>query len=191
MSPSAASIRAAAIGFAFSMIASAATFERVAADQRAARGIGAAPDRHLAGIALDEADGLERHAEPFVHQLGIDRRVSLAVRMRAGDDGDRAARIEAQIHALVEDAALLDVVGHGAAAQLAAPSRDFVLARLEALPVADLEALVRGSRRIRRCRRSRTSASCKAACSAGSGCAGESRPGPCRSGARHARSAAR
>ena len=140
-SPSAASISAAAIGLAFSMMACGRDFQRVAADQRRARGIGAAADRDLSGIALDVADGLERHAQPFMHELREHRGMSLPVRMGAGDDRHRAARIEAQIHAVVEDAALLDIEGHGAAAQLAF-AFGFLLARLVALPVADGEALL-------------------------------------------------
>ena len=38
-------------------------FQRVAADHGRARAVGAAPDRHLGGIALHVADALERHAQ--------------------------------------------------------------------------------------------------------------------------------
>ena len=62
---------------------------------------------------------LERHAEPFMHELREHGRVALAVRMGAAEDRERAARIEAHIHAVVEDAAELDVVADCAAAQLA------------------------------------------------------------------------
>ena len=73
--------------------------------------------------------------------------MTLSVRMGAGEDGERAARVEAEIHAVVEDAALLDVVGDRAAAQPAvllgrgAPRR-------VALPVAEVEALVQDAREL-------------------------------------------
>ena len=67
-------------------------FQSIAADQRGARRIGAAADRHLVGIALDVADGLERHAQPFMHELREYGGVALAVRMGAGNDRYRAAR---------------------------------------------------------------------------------------------------
>ena len=93
--------------------------ERVAADMHAARAVGAAPDRHLVGVALDEADDLERHAEPFVHHLRVDGLVALAVRMGAGKDRERAARIEAHHHAVVEDRGFFEEIADAAAAQLA------------------------------------------------------------------------
>src|SRR5258708_27231584 len=61
--------------------------------------------------------------------------------MRSAQDRERSAGIEAQIHAVVEDAAELDVVAHRAAAQLAVLLRGF-LSRRKALPVAELDALV-------------------------------------------------
>ena len=106
--------------------------ERIAADHHAARTIGAAADRDLRGVALHIADRFEGHAEQFVGELGEHRGVALAVRMGAGEDRERAARIEAQVHALVEDAAELDVEAHRAAAQLAALFR-CLLARRETL----------------------------------------------------------
>jgi len=69
ISAASASIKAAAIGLPFSMIASDALGERVAADGRAAGAVGAATDRNLGGVTLHVADGFERHAEPVVHKL--------------------------------------------------------------------------------------------------------------------------
>src|SRR5499427_2429827 len=63
------------------------------------------------------------------------------MRMRPAQDSERSAGIEAQIHAVVEDAAELDVVAHRAAAQLAVLLRGFLSCR-KALPVAELDALV-------------------------------------------------
>src|SRR5919201_1090211 len=65
----------------------------------------------------------------------------LAVRMGPAKNGERCIGIEAQVHAIVEDAAELDVVAHGAAAQLAVLLRS-LLARRKTLPVAELDALV-------------------------------------------------
>ena len=85
----------------------------------AARAIAAAADRHGVGVALDIADVLERHAEPFRGHLRIDGLVSLAVRMGAGKDRQHAARIEAQHHAVVEHGGLFEKIGDAAAAQFA------------------------------------------------------------------------
>ena len=92
------------------------------------------PIGDLRGIALHVADRFERHAEHFVRELREHGGVPLAVRMGAAVDGERAGGIEAQVHAVVEDAAELDVVAHRAAAQLAVLLR-LALARGVALPV--------------------------------------------------------
>ena len=85
----------------------------------AARRERAAADRDLFGVALDVADRIERDAEPFRDELREGGGMALTVRMRAGDDRDHAARIEAQLHPLVEHAAELDIGRHRAAAQFA------------------------------------------------------------------------
>ena len=76
-----------------------------------------------------------------MHQLREHRRVPLPVRMRAAEHRDGAARIEADVHAVVEDAAELDVVADRAAAQLAGLLRRLA-PLLVALPVGKLDALV-------------------------------------------------
>src|SRR6185437_13695166 len=78
-------------------------FERVAADMHAARTVSAAAHRNLVGVALNELDRLNRDAEPFVHYLRVDGLVTLTVRMRAGEDHERAAGVKADDHALIED----------------------------------------------------------------------------------------
>src|SRR5262249_40632682 len=115
--------------------------EGIASDDRAAGAIGAAADRDLGGITLYIADVFERDVEPLVHELREHGGVPLAVRMRPAQDGERSAGIEAQIHAVVEDAAELDVVAHRAAAQLAVLLRSF-FPRRKALPVAEFDALI-------------------------------------------------
>src|SRR5262249_61926541 len=119
---------------AFAHDATAPHLECIAADHGAARAVSAAPDRHLGGVALHVANVFERNAEPFMHELGEHGGVSLAVRMRSAEDGQRSAGIEAQLHAFVEDAAELDVVAHRAAAQLAVLLRSLLAPRI-ALPV--------------------------------------------------------
>ena len=94
--------------------------KRIAADHHAARAVGAAADRDLRGVALHIADLLERHAEDFMGELREHRGVALAVRMGAAVDRQRAGRIELHVHAVVEDAAELDLEADRAAAQLAA-----------------------------------------------------------------------
>ena len=118
--------------------------QRHAADHGAARRERAAAERDLRGIALDVVDGLERHAEPFRHELRERGLVTLSVRMRAGDDRDHAARIEAQLHALVEHAAELDIGRDRASAQLAVPPARGAPG-LELRPLGNVEALVHHS----------------------------------------------
>ena len=107
----------------------------------AARAVAAAADRHLVGVALHEADVLERHAEPFGHHLRVDGLVALAVRVRAGDDGEHAARIEAQHHAVVEHRGFFEEIADAAAAQLAVLLQ-FRRALGKTVPVGELEAFV-------------------------------------------------
>ena len=90
--------------------------QRAAADHHAARGVGAATDCDLVGVGLREMDLLFGHAEPVGDHLRIARLVPLAVRQRAGDDRQFTRRVEAQFHALVEDAGIVDIVGDAAAA---------------------------------------------------------------------------
>ena len=122
-------------------------FERIAADMHAARPISAASDRHFVGVALDEADGVDRHAEPLVHHLRIDGLVALAMRMRAGNDRDGAARIEAEHHLLVEHRGLFQEIADAAAAQLAVLLR-FRGAFGITVPVRELQALVHDVREV-------------------------------------------
>ena len=116
-------------------------FEGVAADMHAARAVSAAAHRHRVGVALDIANVVKRHAEPLADHLHIDGLMALAVRMRAGENRQHAARIEAQHHAIVEHRRLFQKIADAAAAQLAALFR-FSGAFVEAVPVGELEALV-------------------------------------------------
>src|SRR5262245_58034899 len=67
----------------------------IAADGRASGAVGAAPDRHLGGVALHVTDGFERHAEAVVNKLREYGGVALTVRMRAGHDVERPVGVEA------------------------------------------------------------------------------------------------
>src|SRR5262249_8124732 len=57
-----------------------------------AAGMRAAADRNDVGVALHEADGLERYTEPFAHALSKARLVPLPARQRADRDLDLSAR---------------------------------------------------------------------------------------------------
>ena len=116
--------------------------QRDAAHHRTARGEGAAADRDLFRIALDIADSVERNAEPFRDELRERGGVALAVRMRAGDDRHHAARIEPQLHPLVEHATKLDIRRHRPAAQPADLLRSSSAAALETIPVRHARQLV-------------------------------------------------
>src|SRR4051794_25721037 len=84
-----------------------------------------------------------------MHALRKYGRVPLPVRMRAAEDRDGAARIEADVHAIIEDAAELDVVADRAAAQLAALLR-LALALAVTFPVRHLDTLVEQARELAR-----------------------------------------
>ena len=90
-----------------------------AADHHAARGIGAAADRDLVGVGLRQMDFVLGHAKPIGDHLRIGRLVPLPVRQGAGEDRQLARWVEAQFHALVKDAGIVDVVGDAAAAAFA------------------------------------------------------------------------
>ena len=87
-----------------------------AADHHAARGIGAAADRDLVGVGLRQMDFVFRHAEPVGDHLGIGGLVPLPMRQGAGEDRHFARWVEAQFHALVEDAGIVDIVDDAAPA---------------------------------------------------------------------------
>src|SRR5205807_8898407 len=91
-----------------------------AADHHAARGIGAAADCDLVGVGLRQMDLVLRDAEPVGDHLRIARLVPLPVRQGAGDDRHFTTGIEAQFHALIEDAGIVDVVDDPSAAEFAA-----------------------------------------------------------------------
>src|SRR5438105_3760011 len=118
------------------------TLERRAAEHRAARSVRPAPERDGVGIALHEAHVLERHAEPVGDELRIRRGMALPVRVRAGDDGHHAARVETELHALVEDAGVLEVVDKRATAE---PAARFTLlfSLWVTRPVGELERAIR------------------------------------------------
>ncbi len=80
MSSTLASSRWAATGLAFSMTLSAALMTASAADDERARAVGVqALDGDL-GVAVEDLDVLERHAEPVGDDLAPRRLVALAVR---------------------------------------------------------------------------------------------------------------
>ena len=117
------------------------------------------PNGVFAGVAVDDLDLLDRHAELVRHELGEGRLVALAVAVRAGQDLDVAGRVEPELRRLPQadtgaqradhrrrrDAAGLDVGGEADAAQLAA-RLGLGAARLEALVVGDLDRLVEDRR---------------------------------------------
>ena len=110
MSPASASGVAAAIGFSLLDERVRRDLERAEPSHRAARAVGAAARLRLRGVALGVVDALEQHAGEFVHELADAGALPLPMRMHATEHHDVAARGETDIHAVVEDAAELDVV---------------------------------------------------------------------------------
>ena len=76
-----------------------------AADRGRARTIGAETEGAARGIAMDDLDEAARYAEHVANELGEDRFMALAMIMRAGEDGDVARGIDADIGALEQAAA--------------------------------------------------------------------------------------
>ena len=75
-----------------------------AADGEAAAAIGAHAERDLGGVAVDDVDLGDRHAELVGDELREGRLVALAVAVRAGEDGDAAGRMDADVGDLVSPA---------------------------------------------------------------------------------------
>ena len=101
-----------------------------------ARAVGAHAEQDLRGIAVHDRHVVDRQAEPVGDHLRERGLVPLAVRMRAGEHGDRAGRMHADLARLEQagaraeragdvgrrDAARFDVGGIADAAQLAVSS---------------------------------------------------------------------
>ena len=82
-----------------------------------ARAAGPAARGDPAGVALDDADLLERHIQPVVQHLGIGRLVALAVGLGADQHRDRPVRLEAHGGVLGRVAhGRFDVIAHADAA---------------------------------------------------------------------------
>ena len=68
--------------------------ERGADEHHRARAAAAAAEAHAVAVAFDHADAIERNAELVAQDLRIGRGVAHAEIHGAGDDGDRAVRLE-------------------------------------------------------------------------------------------------
>ena len=104
-SPSDACKRWAASVRAFASVASIALHDGRAAHVHGARAAMARAALHLAGVGLDVAERLDRHAQPVGRDLGEGGLVALAVGLRADRDHDPAVALEAHLGALVGRAA--------------------------------------------------------------------------------------
>ena len=107
--------------------------DRRHADRAGARAIGAHAHLHLVGVAMNDRDIVDRNAETIRDELGEGRLVTLAVAVRAGENLDRADRIDPDLGRFPQadtrterthrcrggDAAGLDIGGEADAAQLA------------------------------------------------------------------------
>ena len=125
------------------------------ADRARARAVGAHAELHLVGVAVHDADIVDRDAEPFGDDLGERGLVTLAVLVTAGEDFDRAGRIDPHLGQFPEpDAAAeradrlarrnpagLDIGRDADAAQLVMAG-GFALALAEAVVVGDLQRLL-------------------------------------------------
>ena len=100
--------------------------------------MGAAADRNDIGVALDQVDAIERHAEPFSDALGEAGLMALAARQRADRDIDPAFGQDRHLGPFTRRAGELDVIGERDAAALAAPRRPGAPLR-EAAPVRACE----------------------------------------------------
>src|SRR5256885_2594159 len=73
-----------------------------AADRSAAGAVAAHAEGHLAGVAMHDLDVVHGELQFVGGDLREGRLVPLAVRVRAGEDGDLAGRVHADVGALVE-----------------------------------------------------------------------------------------
>src|SRR6185295_18995904 len=129
--------------------------DRRAADRERAAAVRAHAERHAAGVAVDDLDVVDRDAELAGDELREGRLLALAVAVRAGEDGDRAGRMDPHLARLEQagpgaepagdvrgrDAAGLDVAGVAEAALPALGLRRR-LPRLEAGGIGHLDRLV-------------------------------------------------
>src|SRR5262249_6766919 len=111
--------------------------DRGDADRARARAISAHAELHLVGIAVHDADVVERDAQPFGYDLREGGLVALTVLVTAGENFDRARGIDAHLRRLPQpDAAAeradrlarrnpagLDIGGEADAAQLVVAGR--------------------------------------------------------------------
>ncbi len=168
----------------FPTVRSAGHVHRRAADEERARA-GAAEARAAIGVALDDADLLDGHAENVDGQLRVRRREPLPERLRRRKDFDLVAAFDRDRHTLVEHvgAGPFDERRKAAAAQPAATLR---IGGPRARNPASRRVPAPAPSRIRtcRCRRSCSSRSCTASARGGSCCAGAVRRDRCRSAAR-------
>ena len=169
--------------------------QRAAGGHHGARADRAAAVRHQVGVAVDEADALRGDAELLGGDLAEHRLVPLAVVVAAHQQGDAAARIEADLGRLLQRAAVraagaLDGVGDcrcRAACRAPSPPRAAPRSRASRRPPAPSPCSA-GSRRCRRC----SPGPCGTASPrAGSCSGGAARPGPGRARPRRGRCCAR
>ncbi len=100
--------------------------------------MGATPDLHHIGVAVDDLDGLDRDLEQIGDHLRKARLVPLPARLRADHHIDAPFRQDREPRLLVGGPDRgLDVIGKAAPEQLAALAR-LPPAPLEALPIGDL-----------------------------------------------------
>ena len=117
-----------------------------AAHHRGARRERADGVRHPAGVAGDDLDVLERHAEHVGGDLGEHRRVALALRGQPGRDLDLARGLDVHVGALVgADAGALDVAGE-ADPDLPSLARHLLAERRELVPADQVLELLQRRR---------------------------------------------
>src|SRR5581483_11364151 len=105
-------------------------------------GMGAAADGDTIGVAGDHMHAVERHAEPFGHELGEARFVALALRGHADHQLDDAFRLDHNLGLFARHAGRdIDVIGDPDAAAFSALFRLAATAR-KAGPIAELERRV-------------------------------------------------
>ena len=178
MSPAAASSSAAASSCAFLDRALGGDVHRRAADEQRARA-GAAEAGAAIGVALHDADLLDRHAEHVDRELRERGREPLPHRLRRREDLDLAV---AARPCTVTRSSNTSAPVHSRNVAMPRPrSRPRVFASAaragEAVPVGERQRLVHHATRTCRCRRSCPSRSCTASARAGSCCGGAARRG--------------
>ena len=119
--------------------------DRGAARGDRARSAGSAAEHDLVAVALQQSNAIEGNSEPRTQYLRERRRVALSIVERAGNDRDRAVRLEPYAaHFLVRRRGAFEILPHTAPAQPAARATLCTAAR-KSIPIRGVQGAIEHS----------------------------------------------